>query len=71
VSHTRVCFGRVLAKVSGSPIVRLARGVRYKYYKEYKIITLYMPPYLLYLLQLLNIDYFALLKQAYYTELNS
>ena len=29
-----------------------------------------MPPYLLHLLQLLNISYFLLLKRAYRTEIN-
>jgi hypothetical protein len=43
----------------------------YKYCKEQKIIMLCMPPYLLHLLQPLNIGCFAPLKQAYYTELDS
>ena len=36
-----------------------------KYYKDNKIITIYMPPYLLHLLQLLNIGCFAPLKKVY------
>jgi hypothetical protein len=43
----------------------------YKYCKEHKIVTLCMPPYLLYLLQLLDVGCFGLLKRAYHTELNS
>ena len=35
------------------------------YYKEKKIITLYIPPYLLHLLQPLDITYFLLLKHYY------
>ena len=35
------------------------------YYKEYKILTLYMPVYLSYILQLLDIGYFSPLKQKY------
>ena len=34
-------------------------------YKEEKVITLYMPAYLLHLLQLLNVGYFLLLKHIY------
>jgi hypothetical protein len=33
--------------------------------KEYKIIALYMPPYLSHLLQLLDISYFTILKRRY------
>ena len=33
-----------------------------QYYLKHLIIILYMPPYLLYLLQLLNISYFSVLK---------
>ena len=36
---------------------------------KYKIITLYMPLYLLYLLQPLNISYFLLLKRIYSTKI--
>jgi hypothetical protein len=43
----------------------------YKYYKEEKIIVLYMPPYLSYLLQLLNVGCFSPLKWAYGDEINS
>ena len=35
------------------------------YYKEYNIITLCMPPHLLYLLQPLDVSCFGLLKKAY------
>ena len=35
------------------------------YYKEYKILTLYIPIYLSYILQLLDIGYFLPLKQKY------
>jgi hypothetical protein len=43
----------------------------YKYCKEEKIIVLCMPPYLSYLLQLLNIGCFSPLKRAYSDEINS
>ena len=36
-----------------------------KYYKENKIITLYIPLYLLHILQLLDVGYFSLLKMVY------
>ena len=38
--------------------------------KDSKIITLYIPPYLLYLLQPLDIGYFLPLKRAYSAEIN-
>jgi hypothetical protein len=37
--------------------------------KENKIITLYIPPHLSYILQLLNVGCFAPLKQAYSKEI--
>jgi hypothetical protein len=43
----------------------------HKYCEEHKIITLCMPPYLSHLLQPLDVGCFALLKRAYYTELDS
>lgn len=43
----------------------------YKYCKEEKIIVLYIPPYLFYLLQLLNIGCFSPLKQVYSNEISS
>jgi hypothetical protein len=43
----------------------------YKYCEEQKIITLCIPPYSSHLLQLLNVGCFALLKRAYYIELDS
>jgi hypothetical protein len=43
----------------------------YKYYKEEKIIILCIPFYSSYLLQLLNVGYFSLLKQAYSNKINS
>jgi hypothetical protein len=43
----------------------------YKYYKEEKIIVLYIPPHLSYLLQPLNVGCFSPLKQAYSDEINS
>jgi hypothetical protein len=36
-----------------------------EYYKENKIIALYIPPYLSHLLQPLNVAYFLLLKRSY------
>ena len=36
-----------------------------KYCKENKIITLYIPPHLLYILQPLDVGYFSPLKMAY------
>ena len=36
-----------------------------KYYKENKIITLYIPPYLSYILQLLDMGCFLPLKMVY------
>jgi hypothetical protein len=43
----------------------------YKYYKEEKIIVLYMPPHLSHLLQLLDVGCFSPLKQAYGDEISS
>jgi hypothetical protein len=43
----------------------------YKYCKEEKIIVLCMPPYLSYLLQLLNVGCFSPLKRAYSDEISS
>ena len=40
-----------------------------QYCKAKNIITLCMPPYLSYLLQLLNVKCFSLLKKAYSTEI--
>ena len=38
------------------------------YCEEYKIITLYMPPYSSYLCQALDVGYFSVLKRAYSRE---
>jgi hypothetical protein len=43
----------------------------YKFYKEEKIIVLYIPSYLSYLLQLLNVGCFSPLKWAYGDKINS
>jgi hypothetical protein len=43
----------------------------YKYCEEEKIIVLYMPPYLSYLLQPLDVGCFSPLKRAYSDEINS
>jgi hypothetical protein len=43
----------------------------YKYCEEEKIIVLCMPPYLSYLLQLLDVGCFSPLKQVYSDEINS
>ena len=39
------------------------------YYKEYKIITIYIPTYLSYLLQPLDVGYFSPIKKAYSTKI--
>jgi hypothetical protein len=57
--------------VGGSMMKHVNSYKFYKYCKEHKIVTLCMPSYLLYLLQLLDVGCFGLLKRAYYTELNS
>jgi hypothetical protein len=43
----------------------------YKYYKEEKIIILYIPTYLSHLLQLLNMGYFSPLKRVYGNKISS
>jgi hypothetical protein len=43
----------------------------YKYCEEEKIIVLYMPPHLSYLLQLLDVGCFSPLKRAYGDKINS